>query len=282
MNKMDIHQRKTDRAWNRLYARLDEDGLLTGAVAPCRKTKRLPSRGIRLLAAVALLCLVVAGVYRYTLQNNRTSSFLTLRNAEEATTLITTLEDGSVVYLAEKAVLRYPSSFETDRREVTLEGNAQFDVSGNKERPFLISTENVHVEVVGTSFQIRNEEDAPFELSVKSGVVKVIARENGQSSLVNAGEIARLQAGEWQINKMEANRDPMKRIRFKDERLGDVLRILNQEISSVPLLTIPTLEDRSFTVAFEGHSPVEMAEIICLGLGLSYTQTEEGLLITEP
>ncbi|MDH6389177.1 ferric-dicitrate binding protein FerR (iron transport regulator) [Parabacteroides sp. PFB2-12] len=282
MNKMDIHQRKTDRAWDRLYARLDEDGLLAGAVAPCRKTKRLPSRGIRLLAAVALLCLVVAGVYHYTLQNNRVSSFLTLRNAEEATTLITTLEDGSVVYLAEKAVLRYPSSFETDRREVALEGNAQFDVSGNKERPFLISTENVHVEVVGTSFRIRNEGNAPFELSVKSGVVKVVARESGQSSLVNAGEIARLQAGEWQINKMEANRDPMKRIRFKDERLGDVLRILNQEISSVPLLTIPALEDRSFTVAFEGHSPVEMAEVICLGLGLAYTQTEEGLLITEP
>ncbi|MDL2245464.1 FecR family protein [Parabacteroides sp. OttesenSCG-928-J18] len=282
MNEIDLHKRKTDRAWNRLYARLDEDGLLTGAIAPRQQTKTLPVRDMRMLAAVALLCLVIIGVYMYTRQDNRVSALLTLRNAEESTTLITTLEDGSVVYLAEQAVLHYPSSFETDRREVALEGNAQFNVSGNKERPFLISTENVHVEVLGTTFHIRNEANAPFELSVESGIVKVIAKGNGNSCLVTAGEIARLQAGEWQIEKAETSRNPLKRILFKDERLGDVLHILNREVSSVPLLTIPELENRSFTVAFEGHSPVEMAEIICLGLGLSYTRTEEGLLITEP
>jgi len=39
-----------------------------------------------------------------------------------------------------------------EKREVSLLGNALFDVSGNKERPFLIETEQARIEVLGTSF----------------------------------------------------------------------------------------------------------------------------------
>lgn len=282
MSNIDLHKRKTDRAWNRLYARLDEDGLLAGATEPRQRSKTFPARGIRMVAAVALLCLVIAGAYMYLRQESGMLQLLTLRNTEEATTLITTLEDGSVVYLAEQAALHYPSAFEADRREVSLEGNAQFNVSGNKERPFLISTGDVHIEVLGTSFHVRNEENTPFELSVESGTVKVVAKDNGNSCLVTAGEKAVLQAGKWHISQIAIEVKNARRIRFKDERLIDVLKVLNNETSSLPILTLPSLEDRRITIAFEEETPEEMAELICLGLELTYQQKEEGLLITAP
>jgi ferric-dicitrate binding protein FerR (iron transport regulator) len=79
---------------------------------------------------------------------------LSLQNKKGAITLVTTLEDGSIVYLSDDAKLDYPPRFEENIREVYLQGNALFDVNGNKERPFLVNTQNIQVEVLGTSFYI--------------------------------------------------------------------------------------------------------------------------------
>ena len=43
-------------------------------------------------------------------------------------------------------------------REVSLQGNALFDVTGNRERPFLIETEEVRIEVLGTMFHVKSDE----------------------------------------------------------------------------------------------------------------------------
>ena len=50
--------------------------------------------------------------------------------------LVTTLEDGSVVYLAQESTLKYPEHFATDKREVNLQGEAFFDVAKKHEQTF--------------------------------------------------------------------------------------------------------------------------------------------------
>ena len=59
--------------------------------------------------------------------------------------LVTTLEDGSVVYLAQESTLQYPEHFTTDKREVNLQGEAFFDVAKNHEQTFLIETGKVRL-----------------------------------------------------------------------------------------------------------------------------------------
>ena len=59
--------------------------------------------------------------------------------------LVTTLEDGSVVYLAQESTLKYPEHFATDKREVNLQGEAFFDVAKKHEQTFLIETEKVQI-----------------------------------------------------------------------------------------------------------------------------------------
>ena len=44
--------------------------------------------------------------------------------------------------------LQYPEHFSMDTREVSLQGNALFGLTGNRERPFLIETEEVRIEAV--------------------------------------------------------------------------------------------------------------------------------------
>ena len=58
---------------------------------------------------------------------------LTEENREKPT-LVKTLEDGSVVYLAQESTLKYPEHFAEDKREVNLQGEAFFDVAKKPER----------------------------------------------------------------------------------------------------------------------------------------------------
>lgn len=91
---------------------------------------------------------------------------------KETSTLVTTLEDGSIVYLGGRLCYNIPSIF-TGKREVKLQGNALFDVVGSRSRPFLIETDLVRIEVLGTAFNVKSDELRPFELSVQRGRVKV-------------------------------------------------------------------------------------------------------------
>lgn len=87
--------------------------------------------------------------------------------------MATTLEDGSVVLLAKETSLLYPKHFIADKREVSLQGNAFFDVAKKQGQPFWIDTEQAKIEVLGTAFSVQSDEHAPFRLSVQRGIVKV-------------------------------------------------------------------------------------------------------------
>lgn len=142
----------TDQAWNELYSRLEQDNLI-----PARGQKRLMRPVFAgMAAAIAVLCL--CGALGIWLLNDwgTDERLLSLKNGPEDNTLVTTLEDGSIIYLAQDATLSYPEHFEADKRLVKLDGNALFDVSGNKQRPFLIETKYTTIEVVGTAFNVKN------------------------------------------------------------------------------------------------------------------------------
>lgn len=64
------------------------------------------------------------------------------------------MEDGTKVWLNSETELSYPSSFSGEKREVTLVGEAYFEVTPNKQKPFLVKTNGMAVRVLGTSFNV--------------------------------------------------------------------------------------------------------------------------------
>jgi transmembrane sensor len=65
------------------------------------------------------------------------------------------LVDGSVVWLFPGSTLRYPTTFAANRREVTLTGEAFFEVHKNATQPFYVKTSQLITRVVGTSFLVK-------------------------------------------------------------------------------------------------------------------------------
>ena len=168
---------------------------------------------------------------------------------------------------------------------VSLLVNALFFVIGNKERPFLIETEQARIEVLGTSFNIKSSDKSAFELAVRRGLVKVTLKKNGEQTLVKAGQTVSLFSNRLQVAPTQDNEqfsDYTRRIQFKDERLGDILHVINLEYPMMPLKTTADLENRRLTVSFYNNSPATMAELICAALKLKCTQQNNIWMISEP
>ncbi|MCD6354201.1 MAG: FecR domain-containing protein [Prolixibacteraceae bacterium] len=84
------------------------------------------------------------------------------------------LPDGTVVALNNNSKLSYPEKFSDVVREVTLSGEAFFDVTPNPKKPFVIHAGNAQVKVLGTSFNVRAYPKSEIvEVVVASGKVQV-------------------------------------------------------------------------------------------------------------
>ena len=285
MIEVNKNRTKTDEAWERLYARLDEDNLLTGAGREGVVRRKLLLKWGTLAAAVIAGFVYLASFLWFAPGGEVENLNLVTQENREASMLVTTLEDGSVVYLAQESTLQYPEHFATDKREVNLQGEAFFDVAKNHEQTFLIETGKVRIEVLGTAFNVRSHEDDSFRLSVQRGRVKVSLKQGGQSVLVNAGETVTLQARQLQLSETgdsDEFRQYTKNIRFKDECLEDILRVVNDENSALRLqVGSPALNRRRLTIEFSDSSPEMVAELICYALGLKCSREDGKLILSE-
>lgn len=82
------------------------------------------------------------------------------------------LPDGTQVSLNAESSIKFPSDFGHKKREVKLLGEAYFDVSHNKDVPFLVNTGKVNVRVLGTEFNVSNYTESDYlEIVLASGKI---------------------------------------------------------------------------------------------------------------
>ncbi len=86
------------------------------------------------------------------------------------------LSDGTKVWLNAGSKLRFPQNLvnSDNNRIVYLEGEAFFDVAKNKDKPFIVNTQEVDIKVLGTKFNISSyETDGNTETTLAEGSVRV-------------------------------------------------------------------------------------------------------------
>ncbi|PKO98362.1 MAG: hypothetical protein CVU13_10970 [Bacteroidetes bacterium HGW-Bacteroidetes-8] len=272
---------KTDAAWNKLHNRLEIEGLLEAKSE--NKVIRAFAKSTALRVAAALVILIGATLY-LTVWNKGSETLLSVYNSEESSTVATTLEDGSTVFLAKNTTLSYPKHFNKERREVRLEGNAYFEIFKNPAKPFIVETELISIEVLGTSFNVAVSNTSLPSIAVNTGRVSVTLKSNGQRVTLLAGESAVIRSGSLHsmpTEDLEQFSLYMNRIHFKDEKLSDVVRIINKNSPQLSIELAPGLEERFITATFTGNSPDTMAQLICVALNLNYTMQEGKVLIHE-
>ena len=95
------------------------------------------------------------------------------------------LPDGSLVWLNKNSHLSYNKGFGVDNREITLSGEAFFDVAHKAELPMVVHAGLVNIKVKGTAFNVNAYQDADrVETSLIRGVVELSVKGNPSKAIM--------------------------------------------------------------------------------------------------
>lgn len=141
--------------------------------------------------AVAASLLIVSSLGVYFLQKiNVAQEYVSYHNNYGKTATIT-LEDGSKVSLNSNSTLKYPQHFASDKREVELEGEGFFEISKDKDRPFMVKTNKLLTTVLGTKFNVSAYRNlAAVSVALVEGSVTVELSNKTQKTTLKPTEIA--------------------------------------------------------------------------------------------
>lgn len=129
-------------------------------------------------AAAAVLVLVVAtGAWAW--HSYRETHTLLIAEVGPGQQQQIVLSDSSRVWLNAGARLKYPKVF-GDVRTVELEGEGFFEIQQDAHRPFEVHTQELNVQVLGTSFDVKAYSMLDeTQVTVKTGMVKVLHHQTG-------------------------------------------------------------------------------------------------------
>ena len=143
------------------------------------------------------------------------------------------LNDGTKVHLNAGTTLSYSKNFNSTSREVTLNGEAYFEVEKGSS-PFIVLTDLAKVTVLGTKFNVRSREDG-FEIGVNEGKVKIenktksIDLKKGeqvdisidQPKVISVSKVSNFYPG-WKNNKLICDNSSLEKICKELERRYDI------------------------------------------------------------
>ena len=135
------------------------------------------------------------------------------------------LPDGTNVWLNSASAIKFPMVFAaTGSRKVNLTGEAYFEVTKDKKRPFVVTTPTQSVEVLGTHFDISSyTEDPTAKTTLLEGSVRITTPH--QSILIKPGQQAEV-SGAIVVSDVDTETAVAWKngfFRFDDEELGSAM-----------------------------------------------------------
>ena len=165
------------------------------------------------------------------------------------TTTSVTLSDGTQVLLNANSRLTYDKDFTDKKREVTLVGEARFSVAKDANRPFIVRTEQIQTQVLGTVFDVKAYPQTPPDVTLYEGKVEVSL--NGKSPRkMQPGEQATIsKEGKLQLAQASAEQGKWTEgeFAFDDKELKSVMQEIGSWYNiSVVFHSRPLLDERIY------------------------------------
>jgi len=158
----DYKQFDSNNAWSNITSQIDLDESTPIVRSNFSNIYRIAAVGAVLLASVFLLKNINS--------NNPTTQMAML----SATDMINEvkLPDGSIVHIDKQSAISFDEDDFMNTRKVELTGRAFFEVSKVEGKNFVITADNVNVEVLGTRFEVNAKSDNK-SVTVEEGKVRV-------------------------------------------------------------------------------------------------------------
>ncbi|SMO52413.1 FecR family protein [Saccharicrinis carchari] len=167
------------------------DTLLGRIQASGKKINGLFTELLKYAAVVALTFLTAYYIFSHSDQSSKDSSKVLLTQVETMAgqSSKVTLPDGTAVWLNSASSLTYAADFgQHGQREVTLQGEAFFDVTRDTLKPFKVSTSEMVVKVLGTSFNMEAYDGSDVVTTLVEGKVQINSPGGTKLSDLKPGE----------------------------------------------------------------------------------------------
>jgi len=276
----DLKKYDTDKAWEKVDSQL-----------PSKKKRIIHISWVYRVAAIFILLVATSIlVWRMSDSNQKFNEFATTQSDFSNPEVV--LPDGSKVKLNHGSKLIYPKNFSGNTREVTLSGEAFFDVAKNPEKPFIIKTAGASIKVLGTTFNVyAYSESQTVEVIVKTGKVELnelvsSKTENGEKVLLLPGEKGTFDKQNKTIAK-ETTFNPNNlswythEIEFKYTRLSDVLQTLQRAYNLQITVEEGVDLDQKLSATFSQQQPDYIMEVIAMTQNLNLKKTSNNQFIIQ-
>ena len=226
-------------------------------------------------AAVALLCLSVWTAYLY-------------MQPAAIQTITVRLPDGSSVMLNHYSSLSYPEKFQSDKREVELNGEAYFEVSKDPKHPFIVQTETIDVQVLGTHFNVDAYHDnLDVKTTLLSGSVAVSNKSKSVRMVLKPNEIAIYNKVEEKLTRkvLENAEDEISwrqgEFIFDDLPLQEIARELSNSFGATIQIADTTLQNYRITARVrDGEDLATILSVLHNAGYFNYSQNNKQIIIT--
>lgn len=238
-------------------------------------------------AATILLCIGIAfSSYLYTRKDLPVANEYIV-SAEKGQRASITLPDGTRVWLNSHTELRYKSDYGIKERNVSLNGEAYFEVSKDKEHRFIVKAGEMEVEALGTSFNVKAYDEDPnfvatlFEGSIKAGTGEdntvILTPDqhvslNRQSKSLTVGTSDNVAyARMWRNNELA----------FEKEKLDDIAILLNRMYNVQLEFKSEKIKHYRFSGVIKNNSLDNVIEIISLTAPITYESHGDTIILDE-
>lgn len=200
------------------------------------------------------------------------------------------LPDGSKVWLNAASSLKYPISFEDDKRIVELSGEAYFEIKKDVTKEFIVKTKTRDISVLGTSFNVSAYNDEIlFAATLAEGRIKLIGEKKdevflkpGEQAMVNKNSIQTVRVKEVDPKVYSAWKDGT--FYFEHESLENILRKVGRWYNFKTDFSNAQLSEITFTGLASKDAPAKLLlDRISKSANVKYeiiqnTENEENLI----
>lgn len=167
------HDYNAEKAWQNMKCKIRNNSGRAGQSQSSQLVRRIQQ------VAAAVIIMVVVGTLAFSLLKNKRISGKDTALSEyiipygSRSQLV--LPDGTRIWLNSGSKIKYDRQFGQNNRNISLEGEAYFDVKRNERLPFFVNTSELTIKVLGTAFNIKAYPDEDFiETTVEKGMVQII------------------------------------------------------------------------------------------------------------
>lgn len=241
----------------------------TAPVIPIQSRKRI--KPMYWLAAASVILL--AGTFILF----RQPLYIAQQTAQNTDSLL--LPDGTKLYLNVHTSVKYPRNFKRNSREVFVQqGEVFVDVKHMPEKPFSVHLKNVDIQVLGTSFDVKQTTKG-VNVFVQTGRVKAIYKNSKKSVILTPGQEAQMLLAEATIStRKHKNNNPIAwktgYLSFDDAPLSEVTKVLEDYYKVNIVIKNEALANKKLLATFHKESISEVMDILSKTLQVQILQKD--------